>query len=303
MVQSWLILSAFVLVPGTLDEPRPHFLDALWAQAKWLSNNHNGVCPLRVSLCLERMNRVPQLRPNTGEHSRRLVKGGWKISEAGEGAVERGPETKATLQTTEGKAFWTNTGMGQVPVSWSGAQVEGARLSWGHTGLTLRTKSTLHLLAMQGWAQGTREGTREGGKPRSSSYTRLALQSSCWRSRGGKEDPGSISGSIMSQGWRPPRAGWEPLWSISIRNSSHQPTVPDAAHTWLVCPQLLRTPCECSQVILLKLRLGPDNRGHTQNDPLSLSLAAAGNHRRVTTAIRTQVETQGRIYSALWKPE
>lgn len=71
---------------------------------------------------------------------------------------------------------------------------------------------------------------------------------------------------------------------------------PDAAHNWPVCPQLLHTQVERSQATLLDLSSDLSDREHTQNGPLSLGLAVAGNHQWVMTAIRTQIETEGCTY-------
>lgn len=236
MVQSWLILSPFVLVPGILDEPRfygPHFLDAL-------------------SVSVSEMTLQPpqwHLPPPHGKHvfgedeshswNPRMVitVGGWcLLVKQARGLLKGGPEPKATVQTGGGKAFWTayRHGTGANELIWSPGRKSQADMGphWPDS----QTESPPHLLAMQGWVQGTREGIREGRKPQSSSHTGLELQSVCRRSRWGKEDPGSIPGSIISQGWWPPRAGWEPLGNTPVLNSSHQPTAPGAAHTWLVCP-------------------------------------------------------------------
>lgn len=92
MVQSWLILSPFVLVPGTLDEQRfqgAHFLCGIEgcfvSMCEMALQQLQWPLPILGSMCLERMNQVPQLRPKTSDCSRWLV----SISEASEGSVER----------------------------------------------------------------------------------------------------------------------------------------------------------------------------------------------------------------------
>lgn len=53
-----------------------------------------------------------------------------------------------------------------------------------------------------------------------------------------------------------------------VLNQSHLPqpqsAVPDAVHTWTVCPQLLSTQLECIQVTVHVLSSDLSNREHTQ---------------------------------------
>lgn len=113
------------MVPGTFNEQRfygAHFLCGIGGRSvsicEMALQQLQWCLPPLEGMCLERMNRVPQLRPEIGDCSQRLV----PISEAGEELLKGGlAEPKATIQTRPERAFLncSRQGVGAIGLIWS----------------------------------------------------------------------------------------------------------------------------------------------------------------------------------------